>query len=212
MSANSLLLPRVDRCHTMSIHLAHTPMEDSTAWSRANAIANLPLCLLAGTACEDDRGFSLVKLKGVQLQDSPRWQCQPGTAADRLCHRRSAYFWRKIAKDAKATDIERELYPEMMSVQRGCIAPPAPCSCSSLRRDAHCSSAPAAPQMPRLAPSTHPRSIRAKPERLARWHAAATMQATTENYTADVPVAGQQVRLFDVNSTGQAVDMILASP
>ena len=97
-------------------------------------------------------------------------------------------------------------------MQRGCVAPPAPCSCSSLRRDVHCSSASAAPQMPRLAPSAHSRSIRAKPERLARWHVAATMQATTENYIADVPVAGQQVHLLTVDFAGQAVNLILTRP
>lgn len=80
-----------------------------------------------------------------------------------------------------------------MLAERRCIAPAAPAVCCSLRRCALPNSSPAVVQLPRLTLGTDSRVPHAKPQRLARRDATATMQATAENYTADVPVAGQKV-------------------
>ena len=76
-----------------------------------------------------------------------------------------------------------------------CIVPAAPCICSVSRRCALPNSAPGLSQMPRPLLSADARSIHAKPQRLARRDATATMQATADSYTADVPVAGEEVQL-----------------
>ncbi len=86
--------------------------------------------------------------------------------------------------------------PTMMMSESRCIAPVAPAVCCSLKRCALPNSAPALVQLPRLALGTESRAPHAKPLRLARRDATATMQATAENYTADVPVAGQKVLSF----------------
>ena len=81
----------------------------------------------------------------------------------------------------------------MMLVDGRYVVPAVPCTCSASRRCALPNSAPGLSQMPRPLLNTDARSVHAKPQRLARRDATATMQATADNYTADVPMAGQQV-------------------
>ena len=84
-----------------------------------------------------------------------------------------------------------------MLAERRCIVATGPCFSSVSRRCALPNSAPGLLQNPRALLNTDARSLHAKPQRLARRDTAATMQATmqptADSYTADVPLAGQQV-------------------
>ena len=98
-----------------------------------------------------------------------------------------------ILQQAVQIDICASPKDSMMLTDARCIVPAAPCICSVSRRCALPNSAPGLSQMPRPLLSADARSIHAKPQRLARRDATATMQATADSYTADVPVAGEQV-------------------
>ena len=100
-----------------------------------------------------------------------------------------------IAIHLQAVQIELCVFSKdrMMLADGRCIVPAAPCICSVSRRCALPNSAPGLSQMPRPLLSADARSIHTKPQRLARRDATATMQATADSYTADVPVAGEEV-------------------